>query len=488
MRLDLSQQMRLEQRMKMAPRMIQSMEILQLPIMALVERIEQETLENPVLETAEGPDAADVAEGPAQDVAEDSPAEEEAPPEVDDQDDFGELESMSGEWEDFFSGEHRPSRGAVEDMSRRRQNAEQNIAAKPPSLQEHLLEQLPYVESEPAVLDMAGRIIASLNENGYLPVDLADFVEPEDGPDGPATAEAGLKVVQGLDPAGVGARDLAECLVLQIDPSHPLRSEMEAICRDHLADVQQNRLPTIQKRTGLDLETVQEAIEAILRLNPRPGAVFINETVPAVVPDIMLDETDDGKYELRADDRQTPPLRISRLYQQLAREKDLDPKTREFLQRKLQSARWLIESIQQRRNTLQRVAQAIIDHQRPFLEKGPTHIRPLKMQEIADRVGVHVTTVSRAVDGKYMQTPRGIFSLRRFFGGGTETSDGQVVAWDRIKQKLTELIEKEDKSAPYSDEQLVKEFGKEGLKIARRTITKYRKLMDIPPARRRRQY
>ena len=181
-------------------------------------------------------------------------------------------------------------------------------------------------------------------------------------------------------------------------------------------------------------------------------------------------------------------LSISRYYQKQLRNKQTDPAAREFIQKRIQSARWLIESIEQRRNTLLKVARAIIDHQKDFLDKGPEFIEPFKMQQIADRVGVHVTTVSRAVDDKWVQTPRGIFPLKRFFGGGTMTADGEEIAWDTIKQKLLEIIAKEDKQNPLSDEEIVDEMGRQGLKVARRTVTKYRQALNIPSSRQRKQF
>ena len=486
MRLDLTQHMRLEQRMKMAPRMIQSMEILQLPLMALQERIDQERLENPLLELAGEAPSAEGDEPPNEgDAPDDAPAQADAADEPPGDSDLS--DQLLREWEEHFTDSHRPSRSGLEEEGERKFDAEQNIANKPPGLHETLLDQLHFVDCPPEVRDAAIEIIYNLDENGYLTSDLADLADPAAGPAGLEAMERALAVVQGFEPTGVGAASLAECLILQIPPDHPLRDAMTAICRDHLQDVQQNRLPVIEKRTGLDMDTINEAIEAVRHLNPRPGAAYLVEHVPTITPDVFLDETEDG-YKVRVDEKGTPPLRISKLYRDLLGRQDLDPETRAYLQRKIQSARWLIESIEQRRNTLARVAQAIVDHQRDFLDKGPSHIRPLKMQQIADRVGVHVTTVSRAVDSKYVETPRGVFPLKRFFGGGTETADGKVVAWDTIKQQLVRLIEEEDKSKPYSDDQLVKIFAEKGFQVSRRAVTKYRNALDIASARRRKQY
>src|SRR5208282_5920677 len=205
-------------------------------------------------------------------------------------------------------------------------------------------------------------------------------------------------------------------------------------------------------------------------------------------PDVFVELGDDGKYHVRLEDGRTPSLFISPYYRKLFAAGQVNDETREYIKRKINSAQWLIDSIQQRRNTLTRVAQAIVDHQTEFLSKGPEAIEPLKMQQIADKVGVHVTTVSRAVDDKWIQTPRGIFPLKRFFCGGTLTEGGEEMAWDAVRIKLLEIIAKEVKQNPLSDEEIVDEMGRQGLKVARRTVTKYRQALNIPSSRQRKQF
>ena len=234
--------------------------------------------------------------------------------------------------------------------------------------------------------------------------------------------------------------------------------------------------------------SIKQAIEQIGRLNARPGAAHAADNSQYVLPDLLVEADEHGVYQVRLLDEHTPQLAISRLYQKYLKSKATDATTREFIQKKIQSARWLIESIEQRRNTLLKVAKAIIEHQQDFLDKGPEFIEPLKMQQIADKVHVHVTTVSRAVDDKWVQTPRGIFALKRFFGGGTTTADGEEVAWDTIKQKLLEIIAKEDKQSPLSDEEIVEALAKGGFPVARRTVTKYRKALRISSSRQRKQF
>jgi RNA polymerase sigma-54 factor len=294
--------------------------------------------------------------------------------------------------------------------------------------------------------------------------------------------------LQKLDPPGVGARTLEECLLLQLTPETPHRDVLRVLILHHMDDLYHNRLPIIQRRTGFDLTTIKEAMEALKHLNPKPGSQFNAENIPYVVPDIAVERTEAGEYEVRLLDDWTPSIYISRRYLEMYRDKGMSPKDKEYFKRKIQAAQWLMESIEQRRSTLQKVTKAIIRHQRAFLDRGPEFIEPLKMQQIADDVGVHVTTVSRAVDDKWVQTPRGIFPLKRFFGGGTKTDSGEDVAWETIKQKLLEIIGKEDKANPLSDEDLVAKLHEAGYPVARRTVTKYRKMLNIPSSRQRKDW
>jgi RNA polymerase sigma-54 factor len=481
MRLDTSQQMRTDMRLRMAPRMIQSMEILQLPLMALQERIDQELSENPVLvDLRESPaPEAEAEEAPAP--AEPAPAEYGAEAEAE-----GEM-TPEDDWAESFEGP-RMSRAALSEEADRKHDAMQNMASRPRSLHDDLADQLGFLDAEPAVRALAEYIIFNLDDNGYFHQDLAEIVRDFAGDVTMEQAEEALALVQKLDPPGVGARNLRECLLLQLTPDVPCREILQILVAHHLDDIQQNRLPAIEKKTGISIDLIKEAIEHLRRLNPRPGSQYVPESTQYVVPDLIVEPNEHGEYEVRLVDEHTPQLAISRYYQKQLKNKATDPAAREFIQKRIQSARWLIESIEQRRNTLLKVARAIIEHQKDFLDKGPEAIEPLKMQQIADRVHVHVTTVSRAVDDKWVQTPRGIFPLKRFFGGGTTTADGEEVAWDTIKQKLLEIIAKEDKANPLSDEEIVDELGRHGFPVARRTVTKYRRTLHIPSSRQRKRF
>ncbi|HEX8200692.1 MAG TPA: RNA polymerase factor sigma-54 [Isosphaeraceae bacterium] len=471
MRLDTSQQMRTDMRLRMAPRMIQSMEILQLPLLALQERIDQELIENPILvDMREATPASEAEEAAA-------PEPAEAEPEFEGFDDW-----------DSFGETHRPSRAALSEEADRKHDAMQNMASRPPSLHDYLADQLGFLDADPTLRALAEYIIHNLDDNGFLNLDLSEVIRDFGGDASREQAERALALVQKLDPPGVGARNLRECLLLQLTPDVPCRDVLQILVANHLDDIQQNRLPTIEKKTGIPIEEIKDAIEHLRRLNPRPGSRFSPENAQYVVPDLIVEADEHGQYQVRLQDEHTPQLAISRHYQRLLKNKEADPAAREYIQKKIQSARWLIEAIEQRRNTLLKVARAIIEHQKAFLDKGPEYIEPLKMQQIADRVHVHVTTVSRAVDDKWVQTPRGIFPLKRFFGGGTTTADGEEVAWDTIKQKLLEIIAKENKQAPLSDEEIVEELGRSGFPVARRTVTKYRKALRIASSRQRKQF
>lgn len=478
MRLVPSQRMQTGLRQVMAPRMIQSMEILQLPLMALQERIDQELIENPVLvdlrETATPETEPDSEPGEAPAAAE---ASETSEPES----------AVGDDWDDFEEG-HRPSRAALEEQSDRKHDAMQNMASRPRSLQDELADQLGFLDIAPDLVGLAKYIIYNLDENGYLPLPVAEIARDYGEGATVERAEEALRLVQRLDPPGVGARDLRECLLLQLSPDVPMSDVLRVLIANHLDDLQQNRLPTIEKRAGIPIETIKEALEHLRHLNPRPGASYVPNENQYVLPDLIVEPDEHGVYQVRLVDEHVPQLSISRYYQKQLKNKAADPVAREYIQKKIQAARWLIESIEQRRGTLLKVARAIIEHQQDFLDKGPEAIQPLKMQQIADQVGVHVTTVSRAVDDKWAQTPRGIFPLKRFFGGGTTTADGEEVAWDTIKHKLLEIIAKEDKSSPLSDEDIVEELQKSGVPVARRTVTKYRKALRIPSSRQRKQF
>jgi RNA polymerase sigma-54 factor len=481
--------------------MIQSMEILQLPLQALEERIEAELGENPVLElqddtqsataTADGtlvPEDGAPTAAPEKDL-------EDKPLVVDEdhgnKDDFERLLNLDRDVPDYFDESPRKSASRIEEDGERMYDALANVAdPHPQTLQDYLLHQVGELEVSPEMFAMAEKVISTLDprDGGYFRSSLRDLLPADAGPEQMKLAEDALALVQNLDPPGIAARDLKECLLKQLSPDLLFYEELEVLIANHLEDLRDNKLPLIQKKTGYSIELIQESWTELRTLNPKPGATFAEANNQAVQPDVFVERQDDGGYKVLVDDSRTPSLQISRYYVDRIRSGTATPEEKEFIKRKIQAAQWLIDAIEQRRSTLTKVSQAIVDHQHEFLDDGPEHIKPLKMQEIADKVGVHVTTVSRAVDEKYMQTPRGIFPLKRFFVGGTHADGGEDVAWDIIRIRLQEVVDKEDKLHPLSDDDLVEELKKLGLNVARRTITKYRQRLNIPSSRQRKDW
>jgi RNA polymerase sigma-54 factor len=490
MRMSFGQEMRMAQKQLLAPRMIQSMEILQLPLMALEERIEQEIQNNETLEVEE-PESQETAV--AAEPTDASPIGPDEKPLVVDQEhanqaDFERSYDWSSEYPDTDEERSRPSASRIEESSDRYLDEMANMQERPETLSNHLHDQLSLYDLTEAERQAADKIIYNLDANGYLPMPLEELVDP----DGPASQleslRKALSIVQSMEPAGVGAKDLKECLLLQVRPDTPDAAKLRRLISDHLEDLAANRLPLIERKTGFTLDQIEELREQLHALQPKPGAVYTTSFVPAVKPDAFVEPAADGTWKVRLDDVDLPNLRISPYYRELLSSSDTDPATREYIKRKINAAQWLIESIEQRRSTLLKTAQAIVDHQTRFLAEGPEAIEPLKMQQIADRIGMHVTTVSRAVDDKWIQTPRGLQPLRRFFVGGTVSADGDEVAWDAVRLKLQEIIDAEPKDNPYSDDELVDQLAKQGITVARRTVTKYRKAMNIASSRQRRDW
>ncbi|MFT5527454.1 MAG: RNA polymerase sigma-54 factor [Pirellulaceae bacterium] len=471
--------------------MIQSMEILQLPIMALQERIEQELIENPILEKQEvdpnSPDQAEERDNP------DAPTDSEREMVVDENnstDDFERLLNLDQDVPDYFDESPRRSANRMQEEGDRKHDAMANVVSRPQSLHDYLLDQIGELEIDPEVEQLCQRIISTLDpaDGGYFRSSVEDLLPNDADAEKQALAHRALGIVQALDPTGIAARDLRECLLTQLIPTAPYYEEIKTLITGHLEDLRDNRLPQIQRITGYTIERIQEAWEQLRKLNPKPAGEFAESFVPTVTPDLFLDRAEDGSYKVRLEDTETPTLFISDYYRRRLMSGDCSPEEREFIKRKVNAAQWLIDSIEQRRSTLSRVAQAIVDHQTKFLDEGPEYIEPLKMQQIADLVGVHVTTVSRAVDDKWMQTQRGILPLKRFFVGGTQSRDGEDVAWDKIRIKLKEIIDHEDKQKPYSDDELVNQLQAHGFPIKRRTVTKYRKKMGIASSRQRKNW
>ncbi|MCO5168396.1 MAG: RNA polymerase factor sigma-54 [Planctomycetes bacterium] len=494
MRMETSISQRQELRLRLAPQILQSIEILQLATLDLKGLIEREMEMNPTIEidtqdplnAQDGAPSLDVI-APGEPVAEQPVSAEAETASLDAE--FERLEGLNEQWKEF-SGSYRPTMGG-EDKDKKLE-AMQNTADKSESLQDVLDRQISMLSLKERDQKIAGYLIWNIDENGYLRFQLdEEFIKgcEVDPPCSVEEAEDVLELIQSFEPPGVGARDLRECLLIQLEQGNAKgHYDLELrITRDHLDDVVNNRLPKIAKALNEPVEVIDEAIQFIRTLNPKPGRLFSQPQVHYVIPDVVVEQVD-GKWEVRVEDSYIPRIHISKHYQEMLKTAADDPKVRAYVKKKIDSAKWLMESIEQRKATLNRIAQEIVDYQTPFLEKGVDALRPLKMQFIADRVGVHVSTVSRAIAEKYMQTPRGIFALKFFFTGGTTRADGEEKSIVAVKQKVRDILEKEDKGTPLSDEEIAAALKKEGLDIARRTVTKYRKQLGIPSSRQRRKF
>jgi RNA polymerase sigma-54 factor len=369
-------------------------------------------------------------------------------------------------------------------------DAMQNTAARGMSLQEFLIGQMSLLDLTERQRDLCENIVWNIDNNGYLQYPLEDIL-PTVEAEGATLKELeeALATVQTLEPPGVAARDLRECLLLQVDDDDPTYVLKAELINHHLEDIRTNRFPQIARETGRSLDEVKKAVEFILTLTPRPGLLF-DSTEPAyIMPDVIVEEADGG-WDVRLQETGLPHLTISPFYRKLLATHSDNGETKDYIRKKIQSARWLIDAIEQRRTTMLKVSRAVVDAQQDFLRKGTTFLHPLRMQEVAKTVGVHVSTVSRAIASKYMQTPQGIYEMRFFFAGGTASSIGEPdgVSWQSIRDRINRLVESEDRKNPLSDDDLARELTNQGIPVSRRTVTKYRKSLSIPSSRQRRMY
>jgi RNA polymerase sigma-54 factor len=486
MRLEVSLAQKLSLQLKLAPQIIQSIEILQLPALSLQELVETALSENEALERAD-------------DATPEAPAEEQAAPDArsetngrdgeeveaiaDTLDRLERLEAAADrDWQDF--GRRRAAAGGEDPKF----EAMNNTAAATTTLQDNLWEQFVLLDPDEDDRTIGRQIIFSLDENGFLAYPLEDVLATPElrSRFTIADLERVLAMVQRLEPKGIGARNLRESLLLQLDRRDPDREFKERIIRDHLEDAGKNKLPKIARDLNIPVTTVRELVEQIAALDTRPGSRVGGDRNAYIHPDVVV-EWRDGRYEILLEDSFFPRIRVSPQYKELLSNSD-DPRVKDYVRKKLESAKWLVDAIQQRQNTLYRVCEEVFRVQRDYLDYGESHLRPLKMQEIADRVGIHVSTVSRAIADKWVQTPRGIVPLKYFFTGGAETNDGETMSRLSVKQRVKDLIAGEDRKNPLSDEQVADMLKEQGLDIARRTVTKYRKALKIPSSRQRREW
>lgn len=474
--------MRMEQRL--TPQLIQSMNILQLGVSDLEALVEQELEKNGALETEEiaEPTAA-VAEPPKAPTDGQSDALSES---------FTRLDRLAREYEMDFDDPGRnfrkPAGGGDERDAK--MDAMANTASRGQSLQEHLLAQWSLLDLSPVIREAGTAIINQLDDNGYLRATLEEVAAKVKPPQPLEIMEEALVEVQLLDPPGVGARDLRECLLLQIDGLPGDNRIERAIVDQHLDEAARNLLPAIARSTGYSVEEISAALDVIRKeLHPHPGRLVGERAEPAIRPDVIVEYADTGgDLTVRLARGNDPRLRVSPQYVEMAKSRAIEKDVREFARKGIEAAGALIDAVQFRRQRLLEVARIITERQHEFFEIGPQGLRPLRMSELAEQLSCDPSTISRTVADKYVQTPRGIYPMRYFFTGGTETDTGEVTSWDSVRSRVAEIIKGEDNKDPLNDDQIVDILKKEGIEISRRTVAKYRQVLDIPPARRRKKF
>ena len=460
----------------LSPQLQQSLLILQTPLLELRNLVQQEMETNPVLE--------ELPDQPGSD------ERSEAEPSGDDnfKDEFEKLASLDEEWRDYMAQSASYSsdgaRGSKE-AQEKRQFLFDSIPVQE-TLQQNLIGQLNQSVLSAGDRKAAELIIGNIDDNGFLQstseeMALNSGIPKED-------FEKMLPLIQSFYPAGVGARDLRECLLTQLQRQGKERSLEYKIVSEHMEDLGRRRFPEIARRMGIGVEDVQKAADNIARLNPRPGQVFAAAPQNYVLPDVMVEKVD-GEYQISSSNEQIPHLRISNLYKDIIASGNTQTgEVKDYIRDKIRSGKFLIRSIHQRQQTILNIARQIVARQREFLEHGPSHLKPMTMGEVADAVGLHETTVSRAVSGKYMATPQGVFEMKYFFTSGYQTATGESLSNTSVKEAILDLVKHENGSAPLSDHEIVEILGERGIPIARRTVAKYRTELNILPSHMRRKY
>lgn len=484
----------------LAPQLQQSLALLQAPSLELKALVEQELQQNPVLEEiseqeidlrekspgsddSETPTTPDFAE-PPEDIQPDAAAERLANDPVDDfQAEFEKLVQMDQDWRDHFSQTNTVSRSSAEDEEKREFMF--NSITVEASLAQHLMEQVRDTDLNEEDRAIAELIIGNIDDYGYL---MATIEELAASANQPIEKFSGvLKVIQGFEPVGVGARDLRECLMLQLERAGKQETLEYRIIRDHMEALGKRKIPEIARGTGQDVDDVQEALARIGRLEPRPGRAFLPVVEQYVAPEVFVVKNGDD-FTVTTNDEQIPHLRISNVYKDLMSAGENNAEVKNYIREKIRAGKFLIKSLHQRQTTICNIGKEIVKRQRDFMEKGVAHLKPMTMSQVADVVGVHETTVSRAVSGKYIQTPQGVFEMKYFFTAGLQNAHGADVSNTSVKDMIAEIFKAEDTAKPLSDQEVVKMLTAKGINIARRTVAKYRDELGILPSNLRRVY
>ena len=466
-----------DQRMQLvlAPQLRQSLEMLQVPILELQSLIQAELEQNPTLE--EIPKEATQLEN------DDGSSDLDTSAELDFKEEFEVLAKLDEEWKDYFFQEDNIRPYSSED-DEKRQFLMDSLPQRE-SLQEHLLGQLELADFPQDEHELAELLIGNINDDGYL-IQPTEQLAEASGYEAEELDEM-LATIQEFDPVGVGARDLRECLLIQLHKGHHHDTLVEAIVEDHLKALGARKFKDIAKALKVTPEEVQAAAEAIARLDPKPGSRYTLEIATYVNPEVVVRKVE-GEWVVILDDEQLPQLRISNHYRKLMESGETTKEVKSYIRERIQASTFMIKSIHQRQKTIFKIASEIVRIQEGFLEKGVKSLRPLTMSQVADEVGVHETTVSRAVNGKYMKTPSGTFEMRYFFTTGLKTAEGGSISNQTIKDTIAEMVADEPPEKPLSDQEIMEKLAEDGIKVARRTIAKYRTMLRIPASHLRRQY
>jgi RNA polymerase sigma-54 factor len=497
MKTGLTQHTGLRQELRVNPRLYQAMDMLYMPMMDLQQHLKQELLANPFLELVE---PEDEEQEPAAPTAEQEKEKAEKEQEMD--------------WEEILLNGFDVSGGVREQYEQ--QEYIEPVTVETRNLADHLREQLQLLELTPRQHLLAEEFLGNVNDEGYLQAsleevlasvnqlleghaggadgeDAEEFDEDLDGrrPDIPwytmAELEDMLRVIQQLDPPGIGARDLRECLLLQLRDMGDTESLTFRLVDEAFADLIAHRWNDLAKRFGADPAAVQEAADQLAKLDPKPGLKYADRGDEYITPDLVVEKVG-GSYRVFLNDTGMPRLRLSRSYQEVARDKrNLTQENREFIASKMNSANWMIQAIEQRRQTMLKVMNFIVDRQRDYFEKGIEHLKPLTLREVAEVINMHESTVSRVTNEKYVQTPRGVLPLKFFFSSALSTASGEDASARSIRAKLQKMVGEEDPKKPLTDQQIVHLFQEQGIQIARRTVAKYRDQLGILPARMRKR-
>jgi RNA polymerase sigma-54 factor len=465
------------QKLTMTPELIQAIQILQYNSQELEDFVSKEIMENPILEmdNTVPNDSRENLKDPESSMSEELMYKEAERDDIDLREKIAESEYDDISYRQW---EHRVSNEDVVSFDQ--------YTSKEETLQDYLLLQLTFSDLKDRDKKIGRYLVEGIDDNGYLTVD-TDQTAAVFGVKA-CTVERILKVIQGFEPVGVGARSLEECLLIQLEAKGFKDESLDYVIKNHLNDLAENKIQYIAKSIGLTVLQVQAMADLIRTLDPKPGMAYSSgEQIRYVVPDVIIEKEDDG-YEIVTNDSTIPSLKVSSYYMNLVKNNKDDEDLQKYLNDKYNSALWLIKSIEQRKRTIFKVSEAVMKLQTEFLEKGEKYLKPMTLKQIADAVGVHESTVSRSINGKFIQTPRGVYEIKYFFSSGVGSGSGEGLSSNSIKTFIKEIIDGEDPKKPCSDQDMVEILSEKGIEISRRTVAKYRESMNILSSSKRRRY